>query len=81
MTTQAIQNEETTPDPAPLGALDAEDKVEIIIHRDRGGVRARVHASYIAGRALKAVTHGERGALLLAAVDRCARAIYQAEGK
>jgi hypothetical protein len=79
MNTQLITNKEAPE--ANLDALDAEDKVEIIIHRDEGGVRARVHASYIAGRALKTISHGGGGALLLDAVDRCARAIYQAEGK
>ncbi len=63
-----------------LAALDADDHVEIIVHRDRGGVQARVHAGYIAGRELKHLAPGECGALLLETVARCARAIHQAHG-
>ena len=79
MNTHPITHEEPPAAPQQLAALDSEDRVEIIIHRDKGGVRARVHAGYIAGKALKCVTHGEGAALLLDAVDRCARAIHQAE--
>jgi len=76
MNTSLITNEEATA-PPHLAALETEDRVEIIIHRDKGGVKARVHASYIAGRVLKCISQGDAGGLLLDAVERCARAIHQ----
>ncbi len=60
---------------ADLETLDPTDRVEIIIHRDKGGVRARVHAAYITGTELKSASDELGGRILLNAVARCASAI------